>query len=234
MKLALFSVLILSSLARGADCRPGKGETLPPATLKQLLDTPGYRSSDEMFLRTMGDATARAFTNSPYAKNVSERHLTQILLLIRLSFDDLSAVAGCEDRRTTESLKLVQSLDKLPYANHSEIHNDLYMLRHIETWKPFPSGASETIDWKYTRWINAILRSTLWIKPGMKRSDLLTVFTTEGGMYSAGQRTYVHKLCPYIKVTVTFAAKPGDTATDDPSHVIVSISKPFLEYSVMD
>jgi len=42
------------------------------------------------------------------------------------------------------------------------------------------------------------------IKPGMTRKALLAVFTTEGGLYTDLQRTFVSRDCPYFKVDVEF------------------------------
>ena len=67
----------------------------------------------------------------------------------------------------------------------------------------------------------------------MTRQDLLSMFTTEGGISSRQQRTYVHKQCPYIKVDVKFKpVGPGDKET--PEDQIVEISKPYLQLSIID
>ena len=39
---------------------------------------------------------------------------------------------------------------------------------------------------------------------GMTRADLLKVFTTEGGLSTGLNRTYVYRECQYIKVDVDF------------------------------
>jgi hypothetical protein len=57
------------------------------------------------------------------------------------------------------------------------------------------------------QWIGKVLRDIEKIRPGMKRKDLLTVFTTEGGISTRTQRTYVYKDCPYVKVTVNFKTR---------------------------
>jgi hypothetical protein len=69
----------------------------------------------------------------------------------------------------------------------------------------------------------------------MSRGDLLRVFTTEGGISTRTQRTYVHTECPYIKVTVHFKAM-GESSTldENPDDIIESISQPFLAGSVVD
>src|SRR5262249_50571195 len=69
-----------------------------------------------------------------------------------------------------------------------------------------------------TKWIAKVLRQTTKIEPGMKREDLLKVFTTEGGLSNRFQRTYVYSECPYIKVNVRFKAtsNAGEGLKEDP------------------
>jgi hypothetical protein len=63
----------------------------------------------------------------------------------------------------------------------------------------------------------------------MTRSDLLRVFTVEGGLSGRTHRTYVLKQCPIIKVDVEFSIS-GNEAEDR----ITQISKPYLESSRVD
>ena len=79
-------------------------------------------------------------------------------------------------------------------------------------------------------WVAKVLRRIDSIHPGMTRSDLESTFTTEGGISAREQQTYVYKDCPYIKVNVVFSARGATGAQDR----IVSISPPYLAYSVMD
>jgi hypothetical protein len=80
------------------------------------------------------------------------------------------------------------------------------------------------------------------IKPGMTRRTLLTVFTTEGGLSTGLQRTFVSRDCPYFKVDVEFQAV-GRSDRDDEGRVtlvegdadiIRKVSTPYLQFSVMD
>jgi len=94
------------------------------------------------------------------------------------------------------------------------------------------------IDQEHTKWIDSVMRSFATIKPGMTRRDLFSVFTEEGGLSTRTQRRYVYKHCPYIKVDVEFShadidASP-DATTENPDDKIVKISRPYLEYSIMD
>ncbi len=77
---------------------------------------------------------------------------------------------------------------------------------------------------------------------GMTRSELLTVFTTEGGIYTDLHRTFVSRDCPYFKVDVEFEAV-GRPSRDSQGRVtlvegsrdkIIKISRPYLQFSVLD
>jgi hypothetical protein len=81
-----------------------------------------------------------------------------------------------------------------------------------------------------TLWIAKVLKQIDSIYPGMSRRDLQLAFKTEGGISTRKQRTYVYKDCPYIKVDVVFSDAGAIEAEDR----IVSISRPYLAFSVMD
>lgn len=80
------------------------------------------------------------------------------------------------------------------------------------------------------------------IKPGMTRETLLTVFKGEGGLSTGLQRTYVSQDCPYFKVDVEFEAvgRPNRdidgrvTLVEDPRDRITKISRPYLQFSILD
>jgi hypothetical protein len=80
------------------------------------------------------------------------------------------------------------------------------------------------------------------IKPGMTRETLLRVFTTEGGVFTGLQRTFVSRDCPYFKVDVKFQAagrpnRDGDgrvTMIEGSQDIILEISRPYLQFSVLD
>jgi hypothetical protein len=92
-----------------------------------------------------------------------------------------------------------------------------------------------------TRSMEQVLKDMSSVQPGMTRTELLRVFTTEGGLSTRDEQRYVYRRCPLIKVVVTFR-RPAD-ADDDwggapeeerAGDIIQSISKPFLEYSITD
>lgn len=96
--------------------------------------------------------------------------------------------------------------------------------------------SSPALKEERTKWITKVLYEIDKIKPGMRRKDLLKIFTAEGGISNRFQRTYVHVDCPYIKVGVRFKAANNDRAAlkEDPEDIIESISQPYLAWSVED
>jgi hypothetical protein len=93
-----------------------------------------------------------------------------------------------------------------------------------------------------TKWVSDSLREMKTIEVGKTRADLLKVFTAEGGLSTGLSQTYVYRKCPFIKVDVEFEAV-GRPARDVEGRVtlkksdkdtIKSISKPYLEWSVID
>lgn len=101
---------------------------------------------------------------------------------------------------------------------------------------PTPSRAGEEVDKNLTKQISNILVECQKIVPGMTRAELLKVFTTEGGLSTARHRTYVYRRCPYLKVDVDFTpADPKQTALEErPTDTISKLSKPYLEWSIVD
>src|SRR5215469_17669901 len=88
------------------------------------------------------------------------------------------------------------------------------------------------IDTGHTAWIADVLKATQTVKAGMTRADLMKVFTTEGGLSTTSQRTYVYRQCPYVKVDVRFAASSRDKEL--PTDEIIEVSRPYLAWSVAD
>jgi hypothetical protein len=91
-------------------------------------------------------------------------------------------------------------------------------------------------------WVAEALQRMMTVKPGMTRGDLLAVFTTEGGLSTGLSRRYVSRDCRYFKVDVEFEAvgrpnRDGDgrvTLVEDNRDVIRTISRPYLQFSIMD
>lgn len=104
------------------------------------------------------------------------------------------------------------------------------------------STEQTTCSEEHTLWVGQALQKMLSIKTGMTREQLLTVFTTEGGLSTGLRRTYVSKDCPYFKVDVEFEAvgRPSRdkddrvTLVEDGRDTITKISQPYLHYSTVD
>jgi hypothetical protein len=106
----------------------------------------------------------------------------------------------------------------------------------------FLPGQSSRRAQEHTEWVAESLKEIQTIKVGMTRADLLKVFTTEGGLSSGLNRTYVFRGCPFIKVDVEFdpVGRPARdregrvTLVEANKDVIKKISKPYLDWSVLD
>jgi hypothetical protein len=104
------------------------------------------------------------------------------------------------------------------------------------------STGQEKCQQEHLEWVAQALQKMQTIQPGMTRKDLLEIFTTEGGLSTGLQRTYVSQECPYFKVDVEFEAvgrpnrdKEGRvTLVEDNRDVIAKISRPYLHLSTMD
>jgi hypothetical protein len=91
-------------------------------------------------------------------------------------------------------------------------------------------------------WVAQALKRMQTIRPGMTRGDLLKVFTTEGGLSTGLQRTFVSRDCPYFKVDVDFKAvsRPNRDANgrvtliEGNQDIIVKISRPYLQFGALD
>ena len=94
----------------------------------------------------------------------------------------------------------------------------------------------------HVAWVGQVFKRLQTIKPGMTRENLLTVFTTEGGLSTGLQRTFVSRDCPYFKVDVEFQAvgRPNRdedgrvTLVEADEDLITKISRPYLQFGVMD
>ena len=90
----------------------------------------------------------------------------------------------------------------------------------------------------HTAWVTEVLMRIETIQPGMTRKVLLTVFTTEGGLYTALHRTFVTRDCPYFKVDVEFQAigraDRDAVLVEGEEDVILKISRPYLQFGHSD
>ena len=98
------------------------------------------------------------------------------------------------------------------------------------------SRAGDEVDKNLTKQMSDILTEWKKITPGTKRAELLKVFTTEGGISTARHRIFVHRRCPCIKVEVDFTlSDPQQSIVDErPTDTVSRISRPYLEWSIID
>jgi hypothetical protein len=105
----------------------------------------------------------------------------------------------------------------------------------------YKTETGQTND-QHIDWIRNSLSKIQTIQVGMTRGQLLEVFTTEGGLSTGLQRTYVFRECPYIKVDVKFSAvgrserdAEGRVTLEESSlDIIKEISRPYLQWTVAD
>ncbi len=117
---------------------------------------------------------------------------------------------------------------------------------HRHCWLSCYSGNSPLgqpeISQNHVTWVAQALKQIQTIKPGMTREALLKVFTTEGGIYTGLQRTFVSRDRPYFKVDVEFRAvgRPNRDRdgrvmlVEDGQDTIVKISRPYSQFSILD
>ena len=104
------------------------------------------------------------------------------------------------------------------------------------------SEGEEESSSAHLAWVTEVLKRMQTIKPGMTRKILLRVFTTEGGLSTGLQRTFVSRDCPYFKIDVEFQAvgRPNRdengrvTLVEGNEDIIHRPSTPYLQFSVMD
>jgi hypothetical protein len=108
--------------------------------------------------------------------------------------------------------------------------------------KGSPIEAQEDRSQSYVHWVAEVLKRMQTIRPGMTRKTLLTVFTTEGGLSTGLRRTFVSRECPYFKMDVEFHAVGRSerdengrvTLVEGADDIILKVSMPYLQFSVMD
>jgi hypothetical protein len=90
-------------------------------------------------------------------------------------------------------------------------------------------------------WVTDVLEKMETIKAGMTREELLIVFSTEGGLSTRLNRTFVSRDWPYFKVDVEFKAagrsdrdSDGRVTLEEDRDIIAKISQPYLQLSITD
>ena len=234
------TVLALSVAALGQDCTSKDFAAFSDVqiTVLRLLSSPGYTSIDEKTLNEAGDLAAVAIMRTVSIEVMgTPQNRRQILLILRFAFEAPNLIAGC-NRKPTATLLLIDHLQASENGlQDNELNSTRFLVEHNSTkGQPLAPGGESHIDWEHTKWVDSILRWTVFIKPGMTRKDVLGLFTTEGGLSNRRHRTYVLKQCPYIKVDLEFepVGDAKNILAESPDDKIITISNPYLQYGIMD
>jgi len=95
---------------------------------------------------------------------------------------------------------------------------------------------------EHVGWVAKVMEKMETIKVGDTRKSLLRVFTTEGGLSTALEHTYVSQDCPLFKIDVKFQAtgRPErdpdgrGTSVESDDDIITALSRPYLAFQVLD
>lgn len=232
---ALTHSLSLTSIAQNQSQEESVSLENVKETVSRLLSVPVYTAADERLLNEVGDSAALEITRIVSEQEMESAEIRRrILLILHLAFEAPQSIIERNNKTPTAALRLIDQLQRKDYwREHTAIGNARFEIVHnTSTGRPLglvTLPGEPVIDWGHTQWVNNVLAWTATIKPGMTRSDLLRVFTTEGGLSTRTRRTYVLKQCPTIKVDVEFSFSENEG--DDR---ITQISKPYLGYGVYD
>jgi hypothetical protein len=79
------------------------------------------------------------------------------------------------------------------------------------------------------------LKDAQKLKAGSTRKEALENFMEEGGISTVTTRSYVYRKCPYIKIALTFdAVDKSKSPRENSEDKIATISRPYLEYGIID
>jgi hypothetical protein len=95
---------------------------------------------------------------------------------------------------------------------------------------------------EHVGWVANVMEKMETIKVGDTRKSLLRVFTTEGGLSTSLEHTYVSQDCPLFKIDVKFHAvgRPEldpderETSVESDDDIITALSRPYLAFPVYD
>jgi hypothetical protein len=236
---------MLTAGAHGQDCKSEDFASFSDVVgaVSRLLSFPGYTSFDEKILNRSGDLAAVAIIRSVSTAEMDlPERIRKILLILRMSFEAPQLIVACDNQRPTATIILLDRLQgsRTGAQFPTDIENTRIEVQHnASTGQPLTIAdlaEATKIDWEHTTWITSVLTWIQDVKPGMTRKDLLKGFTTEGGLSNRSRRTYVLKQCSYIKVDVEFAAVTNeqDRLAEMPEDKIATISRPYLDFSIMD
>ncbi len=204
-------------------------------TVSRLLSEPVYTAADERLLNRSGDAAALAVTGIVSKQEMKSSETgRRILLILHLAFEAPQSIIDRKNKTPTAALRLLDQLEQTDYGRQPNVIGNArieikYSSSTGRPLEPLTLPGEPVIDWEHSLWVSSVLAWIATIKPGMTRSDLLRVFTMEGGLSTRTHRTYVLKQCRTIKVDVEFSIS-GNEAEDK----ITQMSKPYLDYGIHD
>ena len=146
------------------------------------------------------------------------------------------------NKRYAIALRLItRGKDKMRRGMVSVLFSIVGVVSLTPIWLAHAAG-QQAGSQDHTAWVASVLERMQTIKPGMTPEDLLKVFTTEGGLSTPLHRRFVSRDCPYFKIDVDFDAvgrpnrdKDGRVTPDEDNRdIIVSVSRPYLQFSIMD
>ena len=239
-----FFPLLLACTALTQGCSHNNIQPLEQVrgAVSRLLSYPGYTVSDKKILNGAGDSAAVAVIMTVSVEDLkSPNKVRKILQVLNLAFEAPQLITESRNRRPTAAMLLLDHIEKTYCSEEkcNEVENVRFEIQHNTlTGKPleYVSLAGEPpVDLEHTQWVASVLNSTFEVNPGMTREDLLRVFTTESGLSTRTQQTYVLKGCPYIHVDVEFSPVKNLGAIEGTaSDKIAKISKPYLDAMHVD
>ena len=73
------------------------------------------------------------------------------------------------------------------------------------------------------------------IQKGLLRAEIEKEFVADGGLNTRQQTRYSLRVCPEIKVDITFVLdKAVGSFEGSPNDAVSAVSKPYLEYQIKD
>jgi hypothetical protein len=232
---ALTHSLCDTALAQGQPSEESASSKNVEETVSRLLLEPVYTASDEKLLNEAGDSASVALTRIVSNQEMNSPEIgRRVLLILHLAFEAPKSIIGRNNKTPNVALRLLDQLGQTEYGRQPNvIGNARFEIKHNtstgQPLQPVTLPGEPVIDWGHTEWVGNVLIWIRTIKPGMTRSDLLRLFTTEGGLFTRTHRTYVLKQCPTIKVDVEFSVSRNEA-----EDTINQISRPYLDYSHID
>jgi hypothetical protein len=97
---------------------------------------------------------------------------------------------------------------------------------------PSVSAQSDNCE-SHINWVVSVLKRMNTIKVGSTRNEVLKLFTPEGGLSQRQLETFASRDCPYFKIDVEWVSG-GPSRGDDDENPIARITKPYVEFSIVD